>query len=142
MVVNGDEVLQRHLDNDPDAACEWSRERKLRDDPRVTSLGLSLRKTSVDELPQLINILRGEMSIVGPRPIVAAEVPKYADGIDHYFRVRPGLTGVWQVSGRNDVDYATRVNLDCHYVQNWSFWRDLAIIATTVRVVATSRGCY
>jgi exopolysaccharide production protein ExoY len=142
MVVNGDEVLQRHLVNDPDAAREWAGERKLRNDPRVTWLGLSLRKTSVDELPQLINILRGEMSIVGPRPIVAAEVPKYADGLGHYFRARPGLTGLWQVSGRNDADYATRVNLDCHYVQNWSFWRDLAIIAATVRVVATSRGCY
>jgi exopolysaccharide production protein ExoY len=142
MVVNADEVLQRHLTANRDAACEWERERKLKTDPRVTPLGLSLRKTSLDELPQLINILKGEMSFVGPRPIVAAEVPKYADCIAHYFRARPGLTGLWQVSGRNDVDYATRVSLDCHYVENWSFWRDLAIIVITFRVVATSRGCY
>jgi exopolysaccharide production protein ExoY len=142
MVINADEVLTRHLATDGDAAREWEESRKLKRDPRITPLGLSMRKTSIDELPQLFNILKGEMSFVGPRPIVTAEVPKYGTCIDHYLRARPGLTGPWQVSGRNDVDYTTRVTLDRQYVEDWSFRRDLVIIAKTVRVVATARGCY
>jgi exopolysaccharide production protein ExoY len=142
MVVDADQVLQRHLAQDSEAARQWAELHKLKKDPRVTPLGAAMRKTSVDELPQLLNILRGDMSFVGPRPIVAAEVPKYGDCIEHYLSTRPGLTGPWQVSGRNDVDYATRVALDRQYVEQWSFWRDLAIIAGTVRVVVTSRGCY
>ena len=101
-----------------------------------------MRKTSIDELPQLLNILKGEMSFVGPRPIVTAEVPKYGPHINHYLRARPGLTGPWQVSGRNDVDYSTRVALDRAYVEDWSFWRDVTIIAKTARVVISARGCY
>ena len=142
MVVDADDVLLRHLAASADAAREWEETRKLKCDPRVTPLGSNMRKTSIDELPQLLNILKGEMSFVGPRPIVTAEVPKYGSCIDYYLRARPGLTGPWQVSGRNDVDYATRVALDRRYIEEWSFWRDLAIIAKTVRVVITARGCY
>jgi exopolysaccharide production protein ExoY len=142
MVVNSDDVLTRHLATNGEAAREWEETRKLKRDPRITPLGSSMRKTSIDELPQLVNILKGEMSFVGPRPIVTAEVPKYGACIDHYLRARPGLTGPWQVSGRNDVDYATRVALDRHYIEEWSFWRDLAIIAKTAQVVVTARGCY
>jgi len=142
MRVNSDEALQRHLAANIEAAREWEETRKLKCDPRVTPLGRTMRKTSVDELPQLLNILKGEMSFVGPRPIVAAEVPKYGEYIGHYLRARPGLTGPWQVSGRNDVDYGTRVTLDHQYIEHWSFRRDLAIIASTVRVVVTARGSY
>jgi exopolysaccharide production protein ExoY len=142
MVTNGDIVLSRHLATNGEAAREWEETRKLKDDPRITPLGATMRKTSVDELPQLFNILKGEMSFVGPRPIVTAEVPKYGQTIGHYLRARPGLTGPWQVSGRNDVTYATRVALDRDYVEDWSFWHDLAIIAKTARVVVSTRGCY
>jgi exopolysaccharide production protein ExoY len=142
MVVNAEEVLARHLTANSEAAREWEESRKLKRDPRITPLGASMRKTSIDELPQLLNILKGEMSLVGPRPIVTAEVPKYGAAIDHYLRARPGLTGPWQVSGRNDVDYQSRVELDRAYVEDWSFWRDLVIIAKTARVVATARGSY
>lgn len=142
MAVNSDDVLRHHLAANHEAAQEWSATRKLKNDPRITALGAALRKTSVDELPQLFNIVKGEMSLVGPRPIVAAEVSKYGDRITHYFSARPGLTGKWQVSGRNDVDYESRVKLDCGYVENWSFWQDLSIIIKTVGVVVSSRGCY
>lgn len=142
MAVDADGVLRRHLQCDREAAREWERKQKLANDPRVTSLGITLRKTSLDELPQLINILRGEMSLVGPRPIVADEMPKYADCLAHYLRARPGLTGLWQVSGRNDVDYDRRVSLDRHYVENWSLAIDLVIIVRTVGVVLAARGCY
>jgi exopolysaccharide production protein ExoY len=142
MVVDADQILERHLVENSGAAREWAELHKLKKDPRVTPLGAWMRRKSLDELPQLLNILRGEMSLVGPRPIVSAEAPKYGNSISHYLRARPGLTGLWQVSGRNDVDYATRVRLDRQYVEQWSFWRDLAIIAATVRIVVTSRGCY
>jgi exopolysaccharide production protein ExoY len=142
MAVDAEEVLQHHLARNSEAAREWAELHKLKEDPRVTPLGAGMRKTSLDELPQLLNILKGEMSFVGPRPIVSAEVVKYGDSINHYLRTRPGLTGPWQVSGRNDIDYVTRVALDRQYVEHWSFWRDLAILAGTVRVVVTSRGCY
>jgi exopolysaccharide production protein ExoY len=142
MVLDADRVLQRHLAVNRDAAEQWRALQKLKDDPRITPLGAAMRKTSLDELPQLFNILKGEMSFVGPRPIVVAEMSRYGEYIDHYLRARPGLTGPWQVSGRNDVDYASRVALDRDYVETWSFWRDLAIIARTLRVVVTSRGCY
>jgi exopolysaccharide production protein ExoY len=142
MVTNGDEVLARLLATNSEAAREWEETHKLKRDPRITPLGASLRKTSIDELPQLVNILRGEMSFVGPRPIVTAEVPKYGSCIKHYLSARPGLTGPWQVSGRNEVDYSTRVELDRNYIEAWSFWRDLAIIVKTARVVVSARGCY
>src|SRR5262249_45054225 len=114
----------------------------LRDDPRVTRIGALLRKTSLDELPQLINVLRGDMSIVGPRPIIMAEVKKYDNDIAHYYRVRPGITGLWQVSGRNDVSYSQRVQMDSWYVRNWSLWNDIAIICKTVPAVVKKNGAY
>jgi exopolysaccharide production protein ExoY len=142
MVRDAEKILHLQLTNNCKAAREWKEDHKLRNDPRITPLGAVLRKTSLDELPQLFNILKGDMSFVGPRPIVVAEVAKYGECITHYMSARPGLTGPWQVGGRNDVDYARRVALDSQYVENWSFWRDVAIITKTVRVIVTSRGCY
>jgi exopolysaccharide production protein ExoY len=142
MVTDSDRVLIQYLASNPEAAEEWEQTRKLKNDPRITPFGLILRKTSLDELPQLYNILLGEMSFVGPRPIVAAEVPKYNSYILSYYRTRPGLTGAWQVSGRNDISFEHRVALDHEYVENWSFMSDIAIIIKTFRVVITARGCY
>jgi undecaprenyl-phosphate galactose phosphotransferase len=101
-----------------------------------------LRRTSLDELPQLINVIRGEMSLVGPRPVVRSELPRYGDQVGYYLMVRPGMTGLWQVSGRNDVDYDTRVYLDSWYVKNWSLWHDLVILFKTVSVVLSRQGAY
>ncbi len=142
MVVDAEAVLQRHLAENPDAHNEWDASHKLKDDPRVTALGRVLRKSSLDELPQLINVLRGEMSLVGPRPIVPAEVVHYGVHIEHYHQVRPGLTGAWQVSGRSDVSYDQRVALDCEYVASRSFGRDLGILLLTVPAVLKSKGSY
>lgn len=142
MVVNGDEVLRRHLHANPDAAEEWRQTRKLKDDPRVTAVGTVLRKLSLDELPQLINILRGDMSIVGPRPVVDEELTLYDNFAVYYLRTRPGLTGLWQISGRNDVSYESRIAFDTHYVQNWSLMQDMAIIVKTIPAVCMSRGSY
>ena len=142
MVPDADTVLERYLSADRQAAAEWRACRKLKDDPRVTPLGLVLRKTSLDELPQLFNILVGDMSVVGPRPVVSAELANYGASVEHYLSARPGLTGLWQVSGRNDIYYVSRVTLDRRYVEQWSFGRDLAIILRTVIVVLSSRGCY
>lgn len=142
MVQDGDAVLERHFRDNPEAHREWSATRKLKDDPRVTPIGVVLRKSSLDELPQLINIAKGEMSLVGPRPIVEDEAPYYGDKLPFYLAVRPGLTGLWQISGRNDVSYDERVRLDTHYVRNLSFATDLLILLRTVRVVLTGRGSY
>lgn len=142
MAVNGDALLERHLADDPQAAQEWRETRKLRHDPRVSPLGQVLRKASIDELPQLINILRGDMSVVGPRPIVTDEVHHYGSVIHDYLSVRPGLTGLWQVSGRNDVGYGERVLLDREYARNHSFWGDVRIILRTVAVVIAQKGSY
>ncbi|RYB07955.1 sugar transferase [Lichenibacterium ramalinae] len=142
MVVDSDAVLQRHLASDPAAREEWEASRKLKNDPRVTALGRVLRKTSIDELPQLLNVLRGEMSLVGPRPIVPAEVIHYGIHIERYHEVRPGLTGAWQISGRSDVSYEQRVALDCAYVAERSFRRDLGILVKTVPAVLKSKGSY
>ena len=142
MVVDADAVLNRHLAENPAARAEWESTRKLRDDPRVTPFGRVLRKSSIDELPQLFNVLRGEMSLVGPRPIVPAEIMHYGADIAVYQRVRPGLTGAWQVSGRSDLSYEGRVKLDCEYVRGRSFGRDLAILALTVPAVLRARGSY
>ena len=142
MVRDADAVLARWLLDHPDLRAEWERDHKLRDDPRVTWVGRLLRKTSLDELPQLWNVLVGEMSLVGPRPIVDAEIPKYGEKLALYRKVRPGLTGLWQVSGRNDTTYDERVALDTYYVRNWSVWLDLHIILRTVRVVVLGSGAY
>ncbi|WP_353646374.1 sugar transferase [Mesorhizobium sp. WSM2239] len=135
MVANSAEVLNQHLAKNPDAAREWEEFRKLRNDPRVTPLGQMLRKSSLDELPQLFNVLRGEMSCVGPRPIVQDELGRYGSHVGEYLQARPGLTGLWQVSGRSSTDYAERVSLDSHYVRNWSLWLDLVIMLRTVIAV-------
>ena len=140
MVSDAEFRLQALLAADPAAAAEWAATQKLSHDPRVTGIGAVLRKTSLDELPQLLNVLRGEMSLVGPRPIVAAEVPRYGDDIACYFAVPPGVTGLWQVSGRSDTTYARRVQLDVAYVRHWSFWRDVAILLKTIPAVLAHRG--
>ena len=140
MVVDGDAVLQRVLATDPVAAEEWARTHKLSHDPRVTWIGKFLRKTSLDELPQLINVLRLEMSLVGPRPIVSLEIPKYGEDISYYYEPRPGITGLWQVSGRSTTTYGQRVKLDSAYVKNWTFWKDIAILARTIPEVVSGRG--
>jgi undecaprenyl-phosphate galactose phosphotransferase len=140
MVVNSDAVLQHVLRDNPQAAAEWAATHKLKHDPRITWIGRILRKTSLDELPQLLNVLQLHMSLVGPRPIVSMEVPKYAEDIAFYYETRPGITGLWQVSGRNATSYARRVQLDSWYVKNWSLWQDLGIIARTIPAVLTGRG--
>ena len=140
MVVDSQEALRRHLEMFPQARAEWEATQKLRDDPRITPLGRFLRVTSLDELPQLINVIKGDMSLVGPRPIVQDEVVRYADQIEHYAAVRPGITGLWQVSGRSDVDYEQRVQLDTLYVREWSFIGDLVIMLKTVKVVVLRTG--
>jgi lipopolysaccharide/colanic/teichoic acid biosynthesis glycosyltransferase len=142
MQVNGDKLLQDALAKNEDLREEWLRERKLRYDPRVTRVGRFLRKTSLDELPQFWNVLRGEMSLVGPRPIVEEEIPAYGQNFSLYCRVTPGLTGLWQVSGRNEVSRRDRVRLDSYYVRNWSPWLDLNILARTARAVITGQGAY
>ena len=140
MVRNSDAVLERVLAEDPRAAREWAATQKLRNDPRVTWVGRILRKTSLDEVPQLLNVLRREMSLVGPRPIVSREVSRYAEDISYYYETRPGITGLWQVSGRNNTTYARRVELDRWYVKNWSIAQDFAILARTLPAVLSGRG--
>ncbi|AHK45817.1 exopolysaccharide production protein ExoY [Ensifer adhaerens OV14] len=142
MRADGDRLLQDYLRNNPAAYEEWRATRKLQDDPRVTIVGSVLRKLSLDELPQLINIIRGEMSIVGPRPVVEDELELYDAAAVFYLQSRPGLTGLWQISGRNDVSYAARVAFDTHYVQNWSLIRDFFIVVKTIPAVCFSRGSY
>ncbi|HDT6060352.1 MULTISPECIES: undecaprenyl-phosphate galactose phosphotransferase [Enterobacter] len=142
MVMNSQEVLQKLLDSDPAAREEWDRDFKLKNDPRITSVGRFIRKTSLDELPQLFNVLKGQMSLVGPRPIISEELPRYDDNVDYYLMAKPGMTGLWQVSGRNDVDYDTRVYFDSWYVKNWSLWNDIAILFKTVKVVLHRDGAY
>jgi Undecaprenyl-phosphate galactose phosphotransferase WbaP len=142
MVVNGDEVLREHLANNPAARAEWDKYEKLKDDPRVTRIGNFLRKTSIDELPQLINVLRGEMSLVGPRMITIDEVARYGQWDMNIHTVKPGITGLWQISGRSEVTYAERVRLDMHYIRNYSIWLDLQILFWTVPTVVFRRGAY
>ena len=142
MVVDAEQRLEQLLQQSPDLRQQWEEERKLRDDPRVSPLGRFLRRSSLDELPQLLNVIRGEMSLVGPRPVVSAELPRYGDDVGYYLMVRPGMTGLWQVSGRNDVDYDARVYLDSWYVKNWSLWTDMVILLKTVRVVLARSGAY
>ena len=140
MVADASQVLERCLASNPALREEWRRSHKLTNDPRVTRIGRFLRRTSLDELPQLWNILRGQMSFVGPRPIVAEEIARYGDSYSLYKKVTPGLTGLWQVSGRNNTSYEQRVNFDLYYVRNWSLWLDLHVLARTVRVVVLRDG--
>ena len=140
MVPDAETVLRLSLAEDAKLASEWEDGRKLQRDPRVTIVGRFLRATSLDELPQLFNVLRLEMSLVGPRPIVRAEVGRYAEDIAYYYETRPGLTGLWQVSGRSDTTYRQRVQLDTWYVKNWTMWHDVAILAKTIPTVLKRRG--
>ncbi len=142
MVVNSKQVLEELLLSNADAKAEWDATFKLKNDPRITKIGQFLRKTSLDELPQLFNVLKGEMSLVGPRPIITAELERYNDEVEYYLLSKPGMTGLWQVSGRSDVDYDTRVYLDAWYVKNWSMWNDIAILFKTITVVLKKDGAY
>ena len=142
MCVNSAEVLAQHLATHPMARREWNRTHKLKLDPRVTPVGLFLRRYSLDELPQVWNVLTGRMSLVGPRPIEAAEVEKYGDFFHYYCRVTPGVTGLWQISGRSELTYDARVKLDCDYVEHWTLWRDVAILGSTVKSVVNQDGAY
>ncbi|MBP9743297.1 MAG: undecaprenyl-phosphate galactose phosphotransferase WbaP [Burkholderiales bacterium] len=142
MYRNGQEVLNQLLVKDPARRLEWEQDFKLKDDPRVTPIGKFLRKTSLDELPQLFNVLIGEMSLVGPRPIIDAEIVKYLDDFYYYKLVRPGITGLWQISGRNDIDYHKRVRLDVCYIKNWSLWYDFVILFKTISAVLWQNGAY
>lgn len=140
MVPDADERLEQLLAHDADARDQWQTSRKLDPDPRVTAIGQFLRRSSLDELPQLINVLRGEMSLVGPRPVTEAELARYGDSADAYLAMRPGLTGKWQVSGRNSVSYATRVAMDAEYARDVTMIGDLGILLRTVGVVLGATG--
>jgi len=142
MVPNADQLLQQYLDRDPELQAEWLATHKLKKDPRVTRVGAILRKLSLDELPQFWNILVGDMSLIGPRPIVDEEIEKYGKCFELYKQVRPGLTGLWQVSGRSDTSYEHRVQLDEYYLLNRSVKLDLLIILKTVYVVVGRKGAY
>ena len=142
MVLNADELLGELLERDPQVKAEWVRDHKLRRDPRVTRLGRFLRRTSLDELPQLWNVMRGEMSLVGPRPVVKEELLRYGRNVRTYLSARPGITGLWQVKGRNDTDYRRRVVLDTYYVRHQNLLLDLYILLKTTRVVLGGSGAY
>lgn len=142
MVPNATQALNELLARDSNARAEWRRDYKLKNDPRITPIGAFLRKTSLDELPQLWNVLKGEMSLVGPRPVIEEELQRYGAQVDYYLEAPPGMTGLWQISGRNDTGYEDRVALDCWYVRNWSLWYDLVVLAKTVRVVLRRQGAY
>jgi exopolysaccharide production protein ExoY len=142
MIPNADQALRALLESDPELLAEWVRDHKLRHDPRVTRLGRFLRRTSLDELPQLLNVLRGEMSLVGPRPVVREELLRYGRNVGTYLAAKPGITGLWQVTGRNDTDYRRRVVLDTYYVRNQNLLLDLYILAKTTGVVLGGNGAY
>jgi len=142
MARDAESRLAALLANDPRAREEWDRDHKLRHDPRITPLGALLRKSSLDELPQLINVIRGEMSLVGPRPIVEAEIPRYGARMRYYCAVKPGITGIWQVSGRNNVSYRRRVAMDCIYARKRSARLDAWLIIMTIPAVLIRRGSY
>jgi len=142
MVPNADQVLRDLLESNPELQAEWVRDHKLRNDPRVTGIGRFLRRTSLDELPQLVNVLRGEMSLVGPRPVVREELLRYGRSVGTYLAAKPGITGLWQVTGRNDTDYRRRVVLDTYYVRNQTLLLDLYILLKTTAVVLGGSGAY
>ncbi len=142
MVSNADEVLEQYLQAHPHLRREWEENQKIKDDPRITRVGRLLRKTSLDELPQIWNVLCGEMSLVGPRPIVDDEIERYGNQFETFVSVKPGITGLWQVSGRNNTTYEQRVNLDIYYVRHWSPWMDLRILMKTVPAVLGGNGAY
>lgn len=142
MAPNADKLLVELLASNPIAKAEWDRDFKLKDDPRITPIGKFLRRTSLDELPQLWNVLKGDMSLVGPRPIVTAELERYGNQVEYYLEAKPGITGLWQISGRNDITYDARVYLDAWYVKNWSLFNDIVILFRTVKVIFRKDGAY
>jgi lipopolysaccharide/colanic/teichoic acid biosynthesis glycosyltransferase len=142
MVVNADRMLEELLNSDPACRAEFESSFKLKTDPRITPIGRWLRVTSLDEFPQFWNVLVGDMSVVGPRPLVQPELPKYGTAVPQVLRVRPGITGMWQVSGRNDIPYPLRVKIDVNYARNHTFAMDLGIILRTIGVVLFPRGAY
>lgn len=142
MVVNADEVLRDYLEKNPEFQEEWETTQKLKRDPRLTRIGRIIRKTSIDELPQFWNVLIGEMSVVGPRPMLQSQIRLYGPSFALYRQVRPGITGLWQVSGRNHLSFAERVELDRYVIQNWSVWLDVYILVRTLAVVVTTHGAY
>ena len=142
MVMDADKKLETVLEADPRLKEEWEASHKLKDDPRVTKIGAILRRTSFDEFPQLINILKGEMSLVGPRPVTDPEIEKYGENARRILTVTPGLTGLWQVSGRSDTDYSERISYDLYYIQSWSVWLDLWILYRTPGAILKGKGAY
>jgi exopolysaccharide production protein ExoY len=142
MVINGEQVLREYLAAHPEANAEWEATRKLRFDPRVTAIGSILRKTSLDELPQLFNVLRGEMSIVGPRPVTEEELARYSTSVGSYLACRPGITGLWQVSGRSGTTYRKRVAYDTYYARHWSMVLDVKIMIATIPALLDSDNAY
>jgi len=142
MVVDAEAQLEQLLQSSPALRTQWVQDHKLKTDPRISAFGHLLRRTSLDELPQLLNVVRGEMSLVGPRPVVSGELKRYGEEVGYYLMVRPGMTGLWQVSGRNDIDYDARVYLDTWYVKNWSLWHDQIILFKTISVVLNRAGAY
>jgi Undecaprenyl-phosphate galactose phosphotransferase WbaP len=142
MVADADEKLTVMLEKDPKLREEWEGYHKLKNDPRITGIGKFLRRTSFDEFPQLLNVLAGEMSLVGPRPVTKEEVEKYGENYHRIFSVKPGMTGLWQVSGRSDTDYNERISYDSYYLQSWSVWLDLWVLYKTLGVVLWGKGAY
>jgi lipopolysaccharide/colanic/teichoic acid biosynthesis glycosyltransferase len=142
MCQNADQQLREYLDKNAGMKEEWLKDHKLKYDPRITRIGRILRRISLDELPQIINVFRGEMSLVGPRPIVKEEIKKYGEAFETYVQVKPGITGLWQISGRNNVPYADRIRMDEQYVANWSVWMDIYILVRTVPAVIKGCGAY
>ena len=142
MVTDADKQLEKILAENPEMRAEWEKDRKLTNDPRITKIGRFLRKTSIDEIPQFFNILTGEMSFIGPRPVTEPELSKYGDKSHLILSVQPGLSGMWQISGRSDTGYEDRIVLDSYYIQNWSIWLDLWIIIKTIHVVLKGKGAY
>lgn len=142
MAYNADLALKERLENNPALQLEWEKSFKLKDDPRITKIGRILRRTSLDEFPQIWNVVKGEMSLIGPRPIVKEEIALYGDDFEIYKQVLPGITGLWQISGRNDLPYHDRVTLDVYYIQNWSIWLDIHILLHTLLVTLQARGAY
>lgn len=142
MITNSKEVLENLLATDPNARSEWKKDFKLKNDPRITKIGHFIRKTSLDELPQLWNVFKGEMSLVGPRPVTEDELERYRQYVKYYLSVRPGITGLWQISGRNDTTYNERIRLDTRYIIGWSLLKDFIIMFKTISVVLFHKGAY
>ena len=143
ILASKSKVRKKILEENPEAREEWNRTFKLKNDPRVTPIGKILRRTSLDELPQFFNVLKGDMSVVGPRPVVEEELKKYyKDKAKYYLSVKPGVTGYWQVEGRSDTDYEERIKMDEEYIKNQSFLWDLKIIFQTIKVMITGKGAY